>query len=271
MRTSRFASAGLIAFSLVLPWAPVPAQLGEPATTRYRLKKDSSFQEGCFDPCMCPILTRQPLEGRFVLVPTGSDWLFRYFDVRNVEWRAGQGPDALRIRGSGTYRFGGEFAAQHQLTLDLQVGDGPLEHFDSGLVLGGGSFPRIDAVISLHGVFCYDKVIDLHARPAPDIAVDRDALSWLPVNGALGFDVVGGDLGALRASGGDFSTSVPQCVTDDLADTTTPFDTVPAPGEAFWFVVRYCDQDGAESYDDDMSSQPRSRDPGINTSVGACP
>jgi len=271
MRSIRLASASLIGFFSFLSLAPVLAQVDETAATRYRLKKDSSYQEGCFDPCMCPIRLYEPLEGRFVLEPAGSDWLFRSFDVRNVEWRAGQGLGALHIRGSGTYRFGGEFAAQHQMTLDLQVGDGPLEHFDSGLVLGGTSFPRIDIQLSLHGVFCYDKVLDLHARPAPDVTVDREALSWLPVVDAVGFDVVVGDLGALHASGGDFSAAATQCVGNDFESTTTSFTDVPAPGEAFWFVVRYCDDRGAESYDSDMSSQSSSRDPGINTSVGACP
>ncbi len=272
MRTSRFASAGLIGLFLSLAsLAPALAQSDTTAGTRYRLKKDTSYEEGCFAPCMCPIRILEPVEGGFVLVPTGSDWLFRYFEVRNVDWRAGRGSAALRIRGSGTYRVGGEFAAQHQMTLDLQIGNGPIEHFDSGLVLGGGTFPRIDIVVSLHGMFCYDKVFNLHARPAPDIAVDRDVLSWLPVLGADGFDVVTGGLRALRSSGGDFTTTVPQCVGDDIAGTTTSFDAVPAPGEAFWFVVRYCDAGGAESYDDDLSSQQGSRDPGIDGSPGSCP
>jgi len=269
MPASRFASAGLI--GLFLSLVPALAEADDAAATRYRLKKDTSYEDGCFSPCMCPIRIFEPIEGSFVLVPTGSDWLFRYFDVRHVDWRAGRGSAALHIRGSGTYRVGGEFAAQHQMTLDLQIGDGPIEHFDSGVVLGGGNFPRIDVVVSLHGMFCYDKVFNLHARPAPDIAVDRDVLSWLPVLGADGFDVVAGDLRALRSSGGDFTTTSLQCVGDDVAGTTTSFDAVPASGEAFWFVVRYCDAGGAESYDDDQSSQQGSRDPGIDVSAGSCP
>jgi hypothetical protein len=251
--------------------APALAQTSNGPATRYRLQKESSYQEGCFDPCACPVLIREPLEGSFQLVPTGSDWLFRYFDVRNVDWRVGRGSSALRARGSGKYRIGGEFAVQHQLTLDLQINDGPLEHFDSGLVAGGGNFPRIDIVISLHGVFCYDKVFDLHARPAPDVSVERDAVSWLPVNGALGFDVVVGDLGALRAAGGDFTAAAAGCVANDLGAQTTVFDADPAPGEAFWFVVRYGDAHGGETYDDDAWSQQASRDPGINGAPGSCP
>ena len=243
----------------------------DPASTRYRLRKDSSFQEGCFDPCMCPVRIFEPLEGRFSLEPAGSDWLFRSFRVVDVEWRAGSGSGARRIRGSGTYRVGGEFAVQHQMTLDLQIDGGPVERFDSGLVLGGGNFPRIDITMSLHGVFCYDKVIELRARPAPDVAVDAAALSWLPVIDATGFDVVVGDLGVLRASRGDFQLAATHCAGNDLDGTTMALDDVPEPGQAFFFVVRFADDQGAESYDDDVRSQPVSRDPGIESSLGACP
>ena len=262
---------GALVLLLLCVAAPAVVRADDPASPRYRLRKDSSFQEGCFDPCMCPIRIFEPLEGRFVLEPAGSDWLFRQFRVIGVEWRAGSGSAARRIRGSGTYRAGGEFAVQHQMTLDLQIDGGPVETFDSGLVQGGGNFPRIDITMSLHGVFCYDKVFELRARPAPDVGVDAGALSWLPVVDAVGFDLVRGDLGVLRASGGDFRAAATHCLGNDLSGTTTPFDETPEPGQAFWFVVRFEDDQGAESYDDDMRSQPVSRDPGIDASLGACP
>jgi hypothetical protein len=261
--------AGL-AVLLLLAFGSGVVRADDPST-RYRLRKDSNFQEGCFDPCACPVRIFEPLEGRFVLEPAGSDWLFRYFRVLDVEWRAGSGSAARRVRGSGTYRVGGEFAVQHQMTLDLQIDGGPIEKYDSGLVLGGGGFPRIDVTISLHGVFCYDRVFELHARPAPDVAVDASALSWLPVVDAAGFDVVQGNLALLRATGGDFSQAATHCVANDLGGTSTFFDDVPEPGQAFFFVVRFEDDQGAVSYDDDMREQPVSRDPGIDASLGACP
>jgi len=37
--------------------------------------------------------------------------------------------------------------------------------FDSGLVSGGGDFPRIDIRISMSGAVCFDTVINIHAAP----------------------------------------------------------------------------------------------------------
>ncbi|TMQ57882.1 MAG: T9SS type A sorting domain-containing protein [Candidatus Eisenbacteria bacterium] len=76
-------------------------------------------------------------------------------------------PDAtsnLRILGSGTYKVGGEFAVQQQMSLELSVGGGAPQHFDSGLVTGGGEFPRININVSLHqNKACIDTVIHVDA------------------------------------------------------------------------------------------------------------
>jgi hypothetical protein len=63
------------------------------------------------------------------------------------------------------YRIGGEFALQHQLGLDLFVGDEPLTHYDSGLDVPTTRFPRIDADISIGDLTCYDTLIRVHAAP----------------------------------------------------------------------------------------------------------
>ena len=39
----------------------------------YRLEARSNFQEGCFPPCMCPILIHQPVIGTMTLARTGTD------------------------------------------------------------------------------------------------------------------------------------------------------------------------------------------------------
>ena len=51
------------------------------------------------------------------------------------------------------------------MQLDLRVGDQPVQHFDSGLVVGGGGFPELDVRVSVNGQFCYDTVIDVIASP----------------------------------------------------------------------------------------------------------
>jgi hypothetical protein len=60
---------------------------------------------------------------------------------------------------------GGEFAAQHRLSLELDVGDDPTTHYDSGWVIGGTTFPQLDIVASINGVECYDTVIAVKAGP----------------------------------------------------------------------------------------------------------
>src|SRR5215211_6155208 len=111
---------GLVALS-VAPAAAETNPLGGPAI--YRLDKDSTYQQGCFAPCECPLLEEVPVRGTFVLTPAGSDPLFTYFKITDVNWTVSLGDRGLRISGSGTYKIGGEFALQQQLSLNLEVGD----------------------------------------------------------------------------------------------------------------------------------------------------
>jgi len=137
----------------------------------YALAPESTFQRGCFPPCLCPLQVPRPISGTFTLVELGPGPLFTEFAVVNVDWlvaESGWWP-ALPVRGVGTYRVGGEFAVQQQLSLDLIVNDKDQAHFDSGLVLGGGDFPRISSLISIDGMRCFDTVIDVRARPAPTL------------------------------------------------------------------------------------------------------
>lgn len=143
------------------------AQVAVSAPQIYRLDKDSAFQRGCFEPCLCPIMQRAAARGTFVLTPAGSDPLFSIFKITDVNWTVAFGDPEVRITGSGTYRIGGEFALEQRLEMDLKVGDGPVEHFDSGRVFGEARFPAIDLGISIHGRYCLDTAIDVKASPVP--------------------------------------------------------------------------------------------------------
>lgn len=151
---------------IVVSASPVPAAEIHP----YHLTSESTFQRGCFDPCDCPLHEPRPILGSFALVDLRRDPLFNEFAVVNVRWSVSSPTTTslsagIPVRGYGTYRVGGEFAVQHQLTLDLRVGTEDPARFDSGLVVGGGNFPRIDIPISINGMRCFDTVIDVHARP----------------------------------------------------------------------------------------------------------
>ena len=134
----------------------------------YELEPDSRFTWGCFGPCACAIFSSQPLKGTFELRYIGSDPLFNNYEVSNVRWVMPMASSSQTIQGSGTYRVGGEFAVQHQLSLDLAIGGEPPKHFDSGLVQGGGQFPKIEIDISLHRQSaCIDTVIHVQADDPP--------------------------------------------------------------------------------------------------------
>ncbi len=135
--------------------------------TIYELRPESSVSQGCFAPCMCPIALFEGLRGSFVLLerPQPEPSLFRQFTILFVQATLQRGNDFIPIKGSGRYSVGGEFASLQRLEMDLMLGDEPAQHFDSGLVVGGGDFPIIDARISVNGQFCYDTVIDLVAAP----------------------------------------------------------------------------------------------------------
>jgi hypothetical protein len=135
--------------------------------TLYRLASSSSFQQGCFPPCLCPVMIGEPLLGTFLLTPTGFDGLFNTYAITDVNWLVSTDLTNLIVSGSGTYKIGGEVALEQELSLDLQVGPGQTQHFDSGLVAVSAPFPEINASISLHGEVCFDTVLSVNAAPVP--------------------------------------------------------------------------------------------------------
>ena len=42
----------------------------------YRLLPGTTFQKGCFSPCLCPISISEEVTGTFLLIPEGPDPLF---------------------------------------------------------------------------------------------------------------------------------------------------------------------------------------------------
>jgi hypothetical protein len=143
-----------------------PAQTGSSSTlTVYRLNQDSTFEQGCFPPCLCPVLVGSAVRGTFVLTPTGFDGLFNTYAVEDVHWVVSLGDTNTLVTGQGTYKLGGEVALQQELSLYLQVGGATVEHFDSGLVPELTQFPDIKVTISINGQVCFDTVFGVSASP----------------------------------------------------------------------------------------------------------
>ena len=143
------------------------AQTTSPPGTLYVLGKGSTFSFGCFPPCLCPVFETDAIHGVFRLtkLPNTNGSPFTDYAVTDVLWWVKKLGEVVPVTGSGTYEQGGEFAVEQRLALDLQVGGDAVQHFDSGLVPGGGEFPVIDATISLHGGVCFDT--EFHVRATP--------------------------------------------------------------------------------------------------------
>ena len=219
--------------------SPLPAQSYAPGARLYRLERASTFQRGCFAPCLCPVLETAPLAGTFRLTLASVGDVFDFYEVSRVAWKAQRSnADAIPITGSGHYKVS-EIAGLQQMSLTLGVDQNVPERFDSGEVPIPVRFPRIDLSISIHGGYCHDTVMELHARPAMRLDTDRNRLSWVEEpDEAAPWDVVYGDLGTLRASGGDFAAAATGCVVRDYWDTTLAWSADPAPGEGVWYLGR---------------------------------
>src|SRR6266446_1552715 len=98
-----------------------PAQTGTSSTgTIYRLNQDSTFEQGCFAPCECPVMFVSAVRGTFVLTPTGFDGLFNTYAVDDLQWFVAKGDTNKLVTGKSTYKVGGEFALQQELSLYLR-------------------------------------------------------------------------------------------------------------------------------------------------------
>ena len=101
----------------------------------------------------------------------------------------------------------------------------------------------------------------------PPLFVRRDALSWLTALNAMSYDVVRGDLGTLRSTGGDFTLAVDTCLANNATGTELPYTEDPPAGAGDFFVVRGNAPGGPLTYNEPGSSQVGSRD----AEITACP
>jgi hypothetical protein len=163
------AETSFVAFlccGMVLSIVLTPVQTAR-GSTLYCLNTNSSFEQGCFPPCECAIMIAEPMNGTFILTPTGFDGLFNNYAVTDVHWSVPINNANMIVTGSGTYKLGGEVALQQELLLDLQMDGGKTEHFDSGLVAPSAMFPDIKVTISTNAQHCFDTVFNVNASPTP--------------------------------------------------------------------------------------------------------
>lgn len=160
---TRFAVALALGIPLLL--APPPALSAPDLQPGTFILDGARYVEGCFEPCMCPIFTREDLEGSLVLGhPTVADG-FQSFSVTDVSWRVPD-PNGFTVHGSGTYRIGLGPVPQHEMVLDLAIDDGPAERYSSGLVVAGKGFSIIDIAVARNGFYCYDTAFYIVTAPS---------------------------------------------------------------------------------------------------------
>jgi hypothetical protein len=146
--------------------AIVTASLARAQSHPYELSQGADFEWGCFGNCGCGA-AQAGMTGGFWLQHRPPAASFTRYDVRDLALLVQLPYSWLSITGSGTYRVGGTSTIQQQLTLDVSFGGGPLRHLDSGLVPGGGDFPRLDVALFLHGAgACTDTMLRVRAGPA---------------------------------------------------------------------------------------------------------
>jgi subtilisin-like proprotein convertase family protein len=115
------------------------------------------------------------------------------------------------------------------------------------------------------------ELTGVDAPPIIELAVEPGQLSWTAMAGASGYDLIRGDLAALRASGGQFDQLALTCLQNDAGGSDLPHSENPPAGAGYWYLVR--GDGGAEvrSYDSFAISQSGVRDAGIESSGGNCP
>lgn len=109
-----------------------PGALGQDYTVgprTYYLHQPSSFQQGCWGDCLCPLTLPEPMRGTFTLALITVGDVTDFYSVSNVNWfvprLAGQ-PFNVTIAGSGNFAAGQVPWADHQnMWLDLTAAPQP--------------------------------------------------------------------------------------------------------------------------------------------------
>ncbi len=138
-----------------------------------------------------------------------------------------------------------------------------------GFVSGHG-FGNAEITVSYGGRSATLTVVVADVRLA--LALDADSITWPARAHAVGYDILTGDLGLLRDTGGDFGAAVSACLGDDVAETEIGHAAIPAPGQGFFYLVRpVVSAENVGSYDvEGKSGQFGDRDAPIAASAARC-
>lgn len=133
----------------------------------YQVLPSSTFQQGCFAPCMCPVSIEMPATGSFKIIEINPE-RFREnrYSLDDINWTVqdSNGHVLHAITGFGVYRIGGDFALMNQLELEISIDNGPFMHLDSGMLIPRAQFPAISISLDT-GTQCFNTLLDITAAP----------------------------------------------------------------------------------------------------------
>ncbi len=96
-------------------------------------------------------------------------------------------------------------------------------------------------------------------------------VTWSAPADATAYDLVRGDVGTLRSTGGNFTTATQACLASETPRLAREDRPVPAAAAASWYLVRARNCIALGTYDDGAPGQVGTRDAEIAASPAACP
>ena len=139
-------------------------------------------------------------------------------------------------------------------------------------VLGGGDLVIEGECIVCLGPAAFFRIEGtLTSLEIPvSLSVSRETLSWPAVAELAAYDVLCGNLAALREHGG-FVLATDDCLANDHDETSIPFTLDPEAGEGIWILVRPVNSGASGTYDSGGMLQVAGRDESIQLSGLDCP
>jgi hypothetical protein len=138
---------------------------------KYEVGAGSTYQEGCHEPCDCPIEDRRAMRGTWDLIELSNNGTVAEYAIENVDLtvrRTTQDGEDMSIVGSGTYTvIQGIAGPVHEMELALSIDGNEFIVFDQEPEPATTGFPDIDISVDLFDLVCFDIVLTFNASPAP--------------------------------------------------------------------------------------------------------
>lgn len=190
------------------------------------------------------------------------DFLFFQFSLDGASWRTlerytgsalgTRSFDLDGLAGAPSVRFRFLSVSDHGIAADgARIDDFRIEVAEAvGCVsddeCDDGDDCTADACDLFTGACVRTPVVEDPPPEVPALSVEGSTLSWVPVAGARGYDVVSGDLAGLPGLG--IAATVIGCLAESEPSTSVTDASALLPGEGRWYVVRGENCGGTSSY-----------------------